>query len=174
MPMFHIRISKVNHSIVNGIFDGSISTESNGTINIQVSAQGAKQSQYKHITPTRPVRKILVSATLTQNPAKISSLHLINPQHYSATPLVRDSNGAVNDVEMRENGESEMYTTPEGLKEYLVMCNAGEKPLLLIYLLMCFKKKNQQTIVFTGSVSATHRLRRLLDLYDGDWVSLCI
>ncbi len=147
---------------------GSVTTSDDGrSLTIDATSLGVKSVNRHLISELRVVRRILVSATLTQNPAKIASLSLVNPVHFNAEGMVGEAG-----VEVAEDSNVEKYVTPERLKEYLIMCNSGEKPLLLIWLLNQFKKKGEQTIIFTASVTATHRLRRLLEIYGGEWGKL--
>ncbi len=45
------------------------------------------------------------------------------------------------------------------------MCEAGDKPLILMHLLQTLPEAKQQTIVFTASLESTHRLYRLLEAF---------
>ncbi|RUO96673.1 hypothetical protein BC936DRAFT_141634 [Jimgerdemannia flammicorona] len=54
------------------------------------------------------IQKLLFSATLTRNPAKIASLHLLNPQYIAVQ--VAGKIGAEDEV------AREKYTTPAGLR----------------------------------------------------------
>ena len=99
-------------------------------------------SIHTSIPSSSPLRKYLFSATLTRNPAKIANLHLQNPLYFHAASSGR-------------------FTIPESLEEYEVVCQStGEKPLVLVHLLQTLKLT--QTLCFTKSVEATHRLFILL------------
>ncbi|GAQ80742.1 Putative DEAD-like helicases superfamily protein [Klebsormidium nitens] len=98
-------------------------------------------------TPAPRVVKLVLSATLTRDPAKIQQLQLHRP-HYIAT-----------------SASDHRYKVPPQLQEYRLVCTAGEKPLYLIALL--HQLKGQRTIVFTASVEATHRLFTLLQAFEG-------
>ncbi|KAL1920871.1 uncharacterized protein VTP21DRAFT_11506 [Calcarisporiella thermophila] len=98
------------------------------------------------------VQKLLFSATLTRNPAKIASLHLINP-HYIAV----QSSAAL-------GVENVKYTTPSGLREHMIVCESAEKPMIVMHLL-----KNvgiNSALCFTKSVEAARRLCKLVSLFD--------
>ncbi|KAI8371479.1 P-loop containing nucleoside triphosphate hydrolase protein [Radiomyces spectabilis] len=97
------------------------------------------------------VQKLLFSATLTKNPAKIASLHLTAPEYIS---VQRSS----------DNDAAPTYTTPAGLKEYMIVCPTQQKPLMLIYLL--HEKKVQSALCFTKSVDSTRRLHMLITAYE--------
>ncbi|BFI12973.1 hypothetical protein MPTK1_4g13245 [Marchantia polymorpha subsp. ruderalis] len=86
--------------------------------------------------------KMVLSATLTRDPAKIAQLGLLCPIYVAA---------------------GNRYQLPAQLKSYRMVCKPGEKPLYLVALLqqLC----SQTTIVFTASVVATHRLYTLLKCY---------
>ncbi|BBN06383.1 ATP-dependent RNA helicase DDX51/DBP6 [Marchantia polymorpha subsp. ruderalis] len=91
--------------------------------------------------------KMVLSATLTRDPAKIAQLGLFCP------------------IYVAPGAAGNRYQLPEQLKSYRMVCKPGEKPLYLVALLqqLC----SQTTIVFTASVMATHRLYTLLKCYKG-------
>ena len=123
-----------------------------------------------------PLRKMLFSATLTQDPQKLSRLGLSNPKHYDANFL------KTSQLEDTDNGagvKAGSYFVPEGLSERMVECTAEQKPLVLLALLLDEEKKHFESrngnedggrgsvnlsVVFTSSVDSTHRLARLLQL----------
>ena len=47
------------------------------------------------------------------------------------------------------------YSIPEGLTEYMTICNSGEKPLAVLYFLT--ELKFQRVLCFASSLEATHR-----------------
>ena len=96
------------------------------------------ERQYTHL------QKLLFSATLTQNPEKIDSLRLVNPQYFTATSA----------------GKSFLYTIPTTLEQKLTVCTEQHKPLLLLHILQQFK--DAQTLCFVGSIETAHRLTLLL------------
>ncbi|BBN09003.1 hypothetical protein MPTK1_4g16330 [Marchantia polymorpha subsp. ruderalis] len=89
--------------------------------------------------------KMVLSATLTRDPAKIAQLGLLCP------------------IYVAPGAAGNRYKLPEQLKSYRMVCKPREKPLYLVALLqqLC----SQTTIVFTASVVATHRLYTLLKCY---------
>jgi len=97
----------------------------------------------------RGLRKLLFSATLTRDPARLAPLRLRDPLFFSA----RDAR----------------YQTPRELREFMVPCQAGAKPLVLLHLLRAHDFP--PAICFTNSVEASHRLARLLQLFGGANVS---
>ena len=122
---------------------------------------------------------MLFSATLTRSPARLAALHLQRPRFFCVA-------GA-------------KYATPATLREWMLVCSAPEKPMLLVLLLRWLRDGGSadacataagisdgegrgtpaagsggvdgnddgasQTLVFTSSVDATHRLTRLLQLF---------
>ncbi|KAL7552128.1 hypothetical protein ACHAWF_015333 [Thalassiosira exigua] len=127
-----------------------------------------------------PLRKMLFSATLTQDPQKLARLGLDNPKHYDANFLKRTSDLKKSaDTEEKAEGDirAGRYFVPEGLSEQMVECTAEQKPLVLLALLLDEQNKHVHpkslesdsgsvnlSIVFTSSVDSTHRLARLLQL----------
>jgi ATP-dependent RNA helicase DDX51/DBP6 len=85
----------------------------------------------------RPV-KLIVSATLTRDPSKLSRLDLHCPRFISLTSL-----------------GGRRYTLPAGLELTRVVAQAHQKPLALVALL--HRLKGVPTLVFASSVEATHR-----------------
>lgn len=97
------------------------------------------------------IQKLLFSATLTKNPAKIAGLHLNEPEYIS----VQNEDGS----EVRQE-----YTTPDGLKEFMTICPTDKKPLMVIYLLHQMGIKSG--LCFTKSVESTQRLQMLIEAYE--------
>ncbi|KAL3781587.1 hypothetical protein HJC23_007107 [Cyclotella cryptica] len=123
-----------------------------------------------------PLRKMLFSATLTQDPQKLAVLGLHNPKHFDAGRLIRMLNH-IEDLNVSMGVKAGSYSVPEGLTEKLVECTAEQKPLVLLALLLEQRKIHGSSIVvtnrkesmeliivFTSSVDSTHRLARLLQL----------
>lgn len=101
------------------------------------------------------VQKLLFSATLTTNPAKIAPLHLSRPIYLS----------------VRAAGDGDVdLVTPETLKETMVVFSGAEelKPAALVEVIETILPRiigdGQQgrILCFTKSVSSTQRLTRLL------------
>jgi ATP-dependent RNA helicase DDX51/DBP6 len=63
----------------------------------------------------------------------------------------------------KEKSKKKLYSTPKNLSEYVVECDSGSKPLVLLEILHDFR--DALSIIFTSSISSTHRLARLLQLY---------
>ncbi|KAL3502192.1 hypothetical protein ACH5RR_036641 [Cinchona calisaya] len=85
--------------------------------------------------------KMVLSATLTQDPSKLSQLDLHHPLFLTT-------------------GEKR-YQLPEQLKSFKVICESKLKPLYLVALLQSLQ--GDKCIVFTSSVESTHRLCTLLN-----------
>lgn len=128
-----------------------------------------------------PLRKMLFSATLTQDPQKLARLGLVNPKHFDANFLKRtarmEENADAENTHYEPDARAGRYFVPEGLSESMVECTAEQKPLVLLALLLDEEKNYADTmsgkddrdsvnlcIVFTSSVDSTHRLARLLQL----------
>ncbi|XP_057949469.1 DEAD-box ATP-dependent RNA helicase 1 isoform X2 [Malania oleifera] len=88
--------------------------------------------------------KIVLSATLTQDPSKLAQLDLHHPL-FLTTGQMR-------------------YQLPEKLKSFKVICESKLKPLYLVALLQ--NLGGEKCIVFTSSVESTHRLCTLLNYFD--------
>lgn len=109
------------------------------------------------------LRKFLVSATLTRDPQKLASLRLINPKHFN-----------VHQITTRGEANSNKYSMPATLEEYVVECTAEQKPMVLLSLLVdrinlvtTEDQRKRMTVIFTSSLDSTHRLARLLQLLWG-------
>ncbi|KAG5593792.1 hypothetical protein H5410_035024 [Solanum commersonii] len=88
--------------------------------------------------------KMILSATLTQDPSKLAQLDLHHPL-------------------LLTTGERR-YKLPEELKSFKVLCQSKLKPLYLVSLLQSLQ--GEKSIVFTSSVESTHRLCTLLKFFD--------
>jgi ATP-dependent RNA helicase DDX51/DBP6 len=89
-----------------------------------------------------PLRKMLFSATLTKNPAKLAQLKLNNPRFLSVS------------------ADHSKYTVPDELEEFMVVAEDGEKVHALLYLLQ--EKSFCRALCFTKSVDSTDKLCSLL------------
>ena len=104
------------------------------------------------------VQKLLFSATLTTNPAKISPLNLYRPLYV----CVR--------FESTGTGDGNLINTPETLKELMTIFDGAEelKPAVLLEILETILPPFLQDglvskiLCFTKSVSSTQRLTRLI------------
>ncbi|KAG0447718.1 hypothetical protein HPP92_028188 [Vanilla planifolia] len=87
--------------------------------------------------------KIILSATLPQDPSKLSQLKLYHPL-------------------LLASGDRR-YKLPEKLELYKSMCESKLKPLYLVTLLQDLK--GEKSLVFTSSVESTRRLSKLLNFF---------
>ncbi|KAL3616874.1 DEAD-box ATP-dependent RNA helicase 1 [Castilleja foliolosa] len=95
--------------------------------------------------PSPRLVKMVLSATLTQDPSKLAQLDLHHPLFLTAG--------------------QRRYQLPQQLKSYKVVCVSKLKPLYLLALLETLR--GEKSIVFTSSVESTHRLCTLLNFFDG-------
>ncbi|XP_003701020.2 putative ATP-dependent RNA helicase Dbp73D [Megachile rotundata] len=106
-----------------------------------------------------PVQKLLFSATLSQDPKKLSHLRLFQPVLFT-TVLVTDNDNDVN-LDTEAGNYIGRYTGPEGLTERAVECTMEYKPLAL-YDLLTRNNTIIKTLIFTNSGESAHRLTILL------------
>ncbi|GMY37974.1 DEAD-box ATP-dependent RNA helicase 1 isoform X1 [Fagus crenata] len=93
--------------------------------------------------PSPRLVKMVLSATLTQDPSKLAQLDLHHPLFLTTGP--------------------NRYQLPEKLESYKLICESKLKPLYLVALLQ--NLGGQKCIVFTSSVESTHRLCTLLNFF---------
>ncbi|CAA2989768.1 DEAD-box ATP-dependent RNA helicase 1 [Olea europaea subsp. europaea] len=93
--------------------------------------------------PYPRLMKMVLSATLTQDPSKLAQLDLHHPLFLTTGPR--------------------RYQLPEQLKSLKVICEPKFKPLYLLVLLETLQR--EKCIVFTSSVESTHRLCTLLNFF---------
>lgn len=98
---------------------------------------------------------------MTQSPEKLAPLQLHQPMLFTVTGNEVDESGMSATV----GAASVRYTIPEGLLEYMTICNDGEKPLMVLYFLT--QLEFQRVLCFASSLEATHRLYLLVKLYGG-------
>ncbi|TYH71093.1 hypothetical protein ES332_D05G160900v1 [Gossypium tomentosum] len=87
--------------------------------------------------------KMVLSATLTQDPSKLAQLNLHHPL-------------------LMTTGKRR-YQLPEKLESYKLICESNLRPLYLVALLQ--ELGEEKCIVFTSSTESTHRLCTLLNLF---------
>ncbi|KAJ1994397.1 ATP-dependent RNA helicase dbp6 [Coemansia spiralis] len=108
--------------------------------------------------PAPRIQKLLFSATLTRDPAKIARLKLVRPLYLSITHAANDSN-----AETSTEAEAATYTFPSSLAEYYITCPVDEKPLWLIYLL--WEQKISGGVCFAKSLETAHRLAQVVQMW---------
>ncbi|XP_061338498.1 DEAD-box ATP-dependent RNA helicase 1 [Gastrolobium bilobum] len=93
--------------------------------------------------PYPRLAKMVLSATLTQDPGRLVRLNLRHPLFLRAGQM--------------------RYRLPENLESYKLICETKVKPLYLVALLKSLG--GEKCIVFTKSVDSTHRLCKLLNCF---------
>ncbi|KAI0749568.1 DEAD-domain-containing protein [Daedaleopsis nitida] len=108
-------------------------------------------------------QKLLFSATLTRDPAKISALGLRQPRYI----VVQDPKAA-GAAGTKEEGVldfvMEKFTMPATLTEHMIVCESSVKPLMLFHLVHSRDVTN--ALVFTKSAESTTRLVRLFEFFE--------
>ena len=103
-----------------------------------------------------PLRRIICSATLTNNPQKLAMLALNRPRVFRASDVTgKESKATPDDGTDGTATDKRRYKTPEGLKEAMVVCDGDKKPLVLIQLLQALG--THPSLVFCSSVEKVHR-----------------
>ncbi|KAG6642111.1 hypothetical protein I3843_09G115900 [Carya illinoinensis] len=93
--------------------------------------------------PSPRLMKMVLSATLTQDPSKLAQLDLHHPLFLTTG--------------------KRRYQLPEKLESYKLVCESKLKPMYLVALLQNIGE--EKSIVFTSSVESTHRLCTLLNFF---------
>ncbi|CAN6546084.1 unnamed protein product [Malus baccata var. baccata] len=88
--------------------------------------------------------KMVLSATLTQDPSKLAQLDLHHPLFLTTG--------------------QKRYQLPEKLQSYKLLCESKYKPLYLVGLLQSLGA--EKCLIFTSSVESTHHLCTLLNSFD--------
>ncbi|KAI0649271.1 DEAD-domain-containing protein [Trametes meyenii] len=106
-------------------------------------------------------QKLLFSATLTRDPAKIAALGLREPKYIVVQ-------GRKHAPESKEEGVPdfvmEKFTMPATLTEHMLVCESATKPLMLFHLVHARGVAN--ALVFTKSAESTTRLVRLFEFFE--------
>ena len=100
---------------------------------------------------SNPLHRILLSATLTSNIARLNQVRLVNPKQ-----LMLSSEGADGQV-----SEVSRFALPSSLDEHCIKVSTGAKILALKKILI---REEGTVLVFTRSIESAHRLARLLQL----------
>ena len=103
-------------------------------------------------------QKLLFSATLSRDPAKIDALHLYRPVYISVEDAL--------DPHAEDEGvDNEMkFTFPAELSEHMIISPASHKPLYLFHLLHTLAISS--ALCFTRSVEAATRLAKLVEFFE--------
>lgn len=110
---------------------------------------------------TRQCQKLLFSATLTRDPAKVAALDLSSPQYY----VVQSTS---NPLSATAVGSS--FALPSELTERMLILPPALKPLNLIHLLHAPQFNATPALVFTKSVEAATRLVKLLEFFEDAFI----
>ena len=102
--------------------------------------------------PQPSVQKLLFSATLSRDPAKISALRLRDPQF----------------IRVRDGAEQGQFALPSSLHQHMLICPTNEKVLHLLHMLHG-DQHIRQALCFTKSVDAANRLVHLLLFFQEAW-----
>ncbi|KAI0768064.1 DEAD-domain-containing protein [Trametes elegans] len=106
-------------------------------------------------------QKLLFSATLTRDPAKIAALGLRTPRYVvvqARKSAAASKEEGVLDIVM------EKFTMPATLTEHMLVCESAAKPLMLFHLVHARGVAN--ALVFTKSAESTARLVRLFGFFE--------
>jgi ATP-dependent RNA helicase DDX51/DBP6 len=112
------------------------------------------------------VQKLLFSATLTRNPAKILALQLRNAAFISVEEEQRADEGQWNANGNNFIDRQESFALPASLTEHMIVTKGEHKPLDLLYLLYGHKHRLRQVLCFTKSVENAARLVKLIDFFN--------
>lgn len=112
------------------------------------------------VRPTNTVQKLLFSATLTRDPAKIVALDLRNALFVSVEDA--ETGQKEGDAEQPKDWQ-DSFALPSTLKEHIMVMPTSEKPLHLLHLLYTSEIPLRQILCFTKSVESAKRLVKLLE-----------
>lgn len=120
------------------------------------------------------LRKLLFSATLTHNPAKLAALQLHYPLYFRFSATLKYNTPTTLTVrESRQRASERERELILLVQEHMVLCNAEEKPVVLKYLLDLHSFR--QVLCFTSSVESTHRYAVEMIIASGDcWLTLAL
>ncbi|XP_012538024.1 probable ATP-dependent RNA helicase Dbp73D [Monomorium pharaonis] len=113
-----------------------------------------------HSSKIVPAQKLLFSATLSQDPEKLSRLGLFQPRLFTTVMFDKDIDINLDKITGDFVGR---YTSPGELTELAVECPPNYKPIAL-YELLTRHDIIPKTLVFTNSGQTTHRLALLMQL----------
>ncbi|KAF3449975.1 hypothetical protein FNV43_RR06054 [Rhamnella rubrinervis] len=126
-----------------GLFPGAHTVRPSSLGSLKTVRRSGVERGFKGKTYPR-LAKMVLSATLTQDPSKLAQLDLHHPLFLTTGKL--------------------RYQLPGKLESYKLICESKLKPLYLVALLQNLGR--EKCIVFTSSVESTHRLCTLLNFFD--------
>jgi ATP-dependent RNA helicase DDX51/DBP6 len=109
--------------------------------------------------PPSTCQKLLFSATLTRDPAKVAALDLSAPRYF----IVQSSEHPLSAAALGSN-----FALPAELSEKVLILPPALKPLNLIHLIHSFSAT--PALVFTKSVEAATRLVKLLEFFEDAYI----
>jgi len=111
------------------------------------------------MTPAIPLQKLLFSATLSADPEKLDALNLFQPKLVvAANPSSGEGKVDENEKKLAFVGK---YTTPVGLKEYMLKCTIEDKLVHALHLILGVER----AICFTSTVETATKLATFVQLY---------
>ena len=118
-------------------------------------SSGKAKMALLHSRPPAPLQRLLFSATLTDNPAKLALLNVVDPLilHCAAADHAAGIGG---DEEGKSGEEKEgggAFTLPAGLSEAMAVCTTAKRPLILACLLAEAFDKVASSTSFDGPAS---------------------
>ncbi|GAA6011572.1 hypothetical protein JCM10207_002663 [Rhodosporidiobolus poonsookiae] len=112
-------------------------------------------------------QKLLFSATLSRDPAKIDALQLNRPVYISVEdalqPHAEDEPDALGAGVSEDVDGEKRFTFPAELKEHMIVSPSSHKPLYLFHLLLTSGLTS--ALCFTKSVEAATRLAKLVEFF---------
>ncbi|SGY12726.1 BQ5605_C011g06587 [Microbotryum silenes-dioicae] len=121
-------------------------------------AETGRTSSELDVRSVSSCQKLLFSATLSRDPAKIDSLQLHRPLYISVEDaLDPHAEDEAIDQELK-------FTFPASLKEQMIISPSTHKPLYLLHLLHGIKV--EVALCFTKSVEAANRLAKLVEFFE--------
>ncbi|KAL5525610.1 hypothetical protein ACEPAG_6946 [Sanghuangporus baumii] len=105
-------------------------------------------------------QKLLFSATLTRDPARIAALGLRDPKYFVVQGVAdtKEKTSAADAFGMED------FAMPAGLKEHYIATSTSRKPLILFHLV--HKRDVTNALVFTKSAESTARLVKLFEYFE--------
>ncbi|XP_034933651.1 probable ATP-dependent RNA helicase Dbp73D [Chelonus insularis] len=111
--------------------------------------------------PIKPAQKLLFSATLSQDPEKLSRLSLFNPILFTSVSGTNQTDEDI-DLDNQMNKFIGKYTSPNELIERAYESPPEYKPIVLYELIKQYQKPTDKILIFTNSGESAHRLAILL------------
>jgi ATP-dependent RNA helicase DDX51/DBP6 len=137
------------------------------------------QYRKRHLAPPDPfrsvlmqekepvgVQKLLFSATLTRDPAKILALQLRNAAFVSVEEDETQDEGQRDTSRNNFIDRQESFALPASLTEHMIVTKGEDKPLDLLYLLYGHEHRLRQILCFTKSVENAARLVKLIEYFN--------